>query len=62
VTPDNWSFVFVAYGFALVVLVAYWCFLARRERELTEGGEVARNSREESGVSEPKPAARGPLP
>ena len=44
-TPDNWNSVFAAYGLALVVLGAYWGFLVRRQRELTEGGEVARNSR-----------------
>ena len=46
---DNWGFVFAAYGLALIVLGAYWRFLVRRERELSEGHQVLR---EGSGVSE----------
>ncbi len=46
---DHWSFVFAAYGLAVVVLVAYWRFLVRRERELREGSEI---SRQGSGMSE----------
>ena len=53
-TADNWSFVFAAYGLAVVVLVAYWRFLIRRERELHEGSEI---SRQGSGA-----ASRSPLP
>jgi hypothetical protein len=54
VTADHWSFVFAAYGLAVVVLVAYWRFLIRRERELREGSEI---SRQGSGA-----ASRSPLP
>jgi len=32
--PDNWGFVLAAYGLAAVVLIAYWRFLFRREKEL----------------------------
>jgi hypothetical protein len=32
--PDNWSFVFAAYGLAALVLGGYWRRLHRREREL----------------------------
>lgn len=32
--PDNWGFVFAAYGIAAVVLIGYWRHLARRGREL----------------------------
>jgi hypothetical protein len=53
---DNWSFVFAAYGLAVVVLVAYWRFLVRRERELSEGSQILR---EGSGMSE---QARHPAP
>ena len=42
-TADNWSFVFAAYGLAVVVLVTYWRFLVRRERELTEGDALRRH-------------------
>jgi hypothetical protein len=33
--PDNWGFVFAAYGIAAVVLTGYWRSLTRRTRELT---------------------------
>jgi hypothetical protein len=32
--PDNWGFVFAAYGLALVLLGGYWRRLVHREREL----------------------------
>jgi len=48
VTADNWSFVFAAYGLAVVVLVAYWRFLIRRERELREGSEISEMSSQKS--------------
>jgi hypothetical protein len=32
--PDNWPFVFAAYGLAALVLGGYWRRLHRREREL----------------------------
>jgi hypothetical protein len=32
--PDNWSFVFAAYGFAAVVFAVYWRRLVTRAREL----------------------------
>ena len=31
--PDNWSYVFAAYGIAAVALVAYWRHLARRAHQ-----------------------------
>jgi drug/metabolite transporter superfamily protein YnfA len=49
--PDNWGFVFAAYGLALVVLVLYWRFLVRRERELTEGRQIAERG---TGLSTPR--------
>jgi len=49
--PDNWGFVFAAYGLALVVLVLYWRFLVRRERELTEGRQIAAHG---TGLSTPR--------
>jgi drug/metabolite transporter superfamily protein YnfA len=49
--PDNWGFVFAAYGLALVVLVLYWRFLVRRERELTEGRQIAEHG---TGLSTPR--------
>ena len=42
-TADNWTFVFAAYGLAVVVLVTYWRFLVRRERELSEGDALRRH-------------------
>ncbi|MFQ5829212.1 MAG: hypothetical protein ACE5JD_08660 [Candidatus Methylomirabilia bacterium] len=32
--PDNWGFVFAAYGIAAVALIGYWRHLSRRGREL----------------------------
>jgi hypothetical protein len=36
--PDNWAFVFAAYGVAAIVLGAYWRRLVARERELLAPG------------------------
>lgn len=33
--PDNWGFVALAYGLAVVVLGAYWRRLSRLERQIT---------------------------
>jgi hypothetical protein len=32
--PDNWAYVFAAYGIAAVALFGYWRHLARRARAL----------------------------
>lgn len=32
--PDNWGYVFSAYGLAAVVLLAYWRHLAGRAKNL----------------------------
>jgi len=34
--PDNWAYVFAAYGIAAVALFGYWRHLARRARALTQ--------------------------
>jgi hypothetical protein len=60
--PDNWSFVAAAYGLAAVVLVLYWRFLVRREKELDDAGVVRQQLRHGSGAPEPQAAQRGPLP
>src|SRR4029450_14149069 len=39
--PDNWGFVLAAYGLAAVVLITYWRFLSRREKEI-KGANAAR--------------------
>jgi hypothetical protein len=57
VTADNWSFVFAAYGLAVIVLTTYWRFLVRRERELSEGDALRRHG---SGMPEPQPERRSP--
>jgi hypothetical protein len=31
--PSNWGFVIAAYGLAGVVLLAYWRWLVRREKQ-----------------------------
>jgi hypothetical protein len=33
--PDNWSYVFAAYGIAAVALIAYWRRLVRRGHQAT---------------------------
>jgi len=33
--PDNWSYVFAAYGLAAAALGGYWRYLAARTRALT---------------------------
>ncbi len=43
--PDNWGFVFAAYGVAAVVLGAYWRRLVARERELQAPGQRRRARR-----------------
>jgi len=55
--PDNWSFVFAAYGLAALVLGGYWRRLARREREL-----ATRERRRGAARAEPRPAAANPGP
>ena len=35
--PDNWSYVFAAYGVAAVALIGYWRYLSARARALTDG-------------------------
>ena len=60
---DNWSFVIAAYGLAAVVLVAYWRFLVRREKELDDASVVRRDMRQETGRPEPQAgASRSPSP
>ena len=54
-TADNWSFVFAAYGLAVVVFITYWRFLVRRERELREGDALRRHG---SGMPEPQTEQR----
>ena len=52
-TAGNWGFVVAAYGLAAVVLIAYWRFLVRREKELQASV---------SGHPRSEPASRSPLP
>jgi hypothetical protein len=56
--PDNWGFVIAAYGLAAIVLIAYWRFLFRREKELDDARDVRQQL---SHTREPNPARRGPL-
>jgi len=57
--PDNWGFVIAAYGLAAIVLIAYWRFLFRREKELDDAGTVRQHLSQESGAQRTQ---RGPLP
>jgi len=36
--PDNWGYVFAAYGLAAIALGAYWRRLARRAKSLAGPG------------------------
>ena len=43
--PDNWGYVFSAYGLAAVVLLGYWRGLAGRAKGLAGRGERRRQDR-----------------
>ena len=43
--PDNWGYVFAAYGIAAAALIGYWRHLARRAREAAPGRRSARSAR-----------------
>ena len=43
--PDNWGYVFSAYGLAAVALVGYWRHLAGRAKSLAGRGERRRQDR-----------------
>jgi len=65
--PDNWGFVLAAYGLAAIVLIAYWRFLFRREKELEDAAAIRRDLRQPSraaelGQPQPNPASRRPSP
>ena len=36
--PDNWSYVFSAYGVAAALVLGYWRHLAGRAKRLARGG------------------------
>jgi hypothetical protein len=56
--PDNWGFVLAAYGLAAVVLIAYWRFLFRREKELEDATAIRHDLRQPSR----NPASERPSP
>jgi hypothetical protein len=56
--PDNWGFVLAAYGLAAVVLIAYWRFLSRREKELEDATAIRHDLRQPSR----NPASERPSP
>jgi len=62
--PDNWGFVFAAYGLAAVVLALYWRFLVRREKELDDAGDVRRELGQAGAPAhaQTEPSSRSPLP
>jgi hypothetical protein len=43
--PDNWGYVFSAYGLAAVVLLVYWRRLVGRAKSLAGRGEGRRQDR-----------------
>lgn len=66
--PDNWGFIIAAYGLAAIVLITYWRFLFRREKELDDAKDLRDHLGQGSRASAPDPvqsterAQRGPLP
>ena len=40
--PDNWSYVFAAYGIATAAFLGYWRHLARRARGLADAQRARR--------------------
>ena len=51
--PDNWGFVFAAYGLTAVVLALYWRHLVRKEKDLQRqvprGGSTPTTTAAETG-------------
>ncbi len=43
--PDNWAYVFAAYGLAAAALIGYWRSLARRARRARDAASLARGTR-----------------
>jgi len=43
--PDNWGYVFAAYGIAAMALIGYWRRLARRARAAAPDGQAGRGAR-----------------
>ena len=61
--PDNWGFVLAAYGLAAIVLIAYWRFLSRREKELEDATAIRHDMRQgSSSQARSEPASRRPSP
>ncbi|MGH7390622.1 MAG: hypothetical protein ACREM3_14355 [Candidatus Rokuibacteriota bacterium] len=58
--PDNWGYVFAAYGLAALVLVAYWRHLVRLDRALaalTAGAGAPRPGAPRARAGTPAPRA-----
>jgi hypothetical protein len=58
--PDNWGYVVAAYGFAAVVLAAYWRRLVRRAAELARPRAGRRLRAEPGAWPATESARRGP--
>jgi hypothetical protein len=42
--PDNWTYVFAAYGLAAAALFGYWRYLSARARTLAERGRTGKHA------------------
>jgi hypothetical protein len=42
--PDNWGYVFAAYGIAAATLIGYWRHLSRRARAASARGRNGRGA------------------
>ena len=43
--PDNWAYVFAAYGLAAAALIGYWRNLARRARRARDAAPLPQGTR-----------------
>ena len=59
--PDNWAYVFAAYGLAAAALLGYWRNLARRMRRARDAAALQRSTRARPPAARPaSPGARQP--
>jgi len=58
--PDNWAYVFAAYGLAAAALIGYWRHLARRVRRARDAAALERGGRARHPAAHPAPGARQP--
>ena len=60
--PDNWTFVFAAYGVAALLLGGYWRSLQKRERESTQLPAARRTASRAARPAHPRANPSSPPP